>query len=284
MEFLQLKYFQHGARSGNFTHTAEAFHVPASSVSASIKKLETELGVRLFDRTANRVTLNENGKLFLQTVDTIFQELEDAKVLMTNTAEDLQGKIHMLICTNRRLVTGLISGYRLEHPKVAFQLDFDRSSNLKEYDIIVTDEVIRSPSFDAYDLLREEVRLAVHRQNPLAWRSCVSMSELEGEKFISLPPSYRLRVLMDRLCKEACMVPDIIIECSDTYYIREYLKMNMGVSLVPTVSWKDQLDPSIVLIPINDRIYRTSRVYVNRNASETVRTFAEGLKNYKVVE
>lgn len=163
---------------------------------------------------------------------------------------------------------------------MAFQLDFDRSSNLKDYDIIVTDEVIRSPSFDAYDLLREEVRLAVHRQNPLARRSRVSMSELEGEKFICMPPSYRLRDLTDRLCKEACMVPNIIIECSDTYYIREYLKMNMGVSLVPTVSWKDQLDPSIVLIPINDRIYRTSRVYVNRSASETVRTFAGGLKNY----
>mgnify|MGYP002513475198 CR=1 FL=1 len=75
MEFLQLKYFQHAARSENFSHTATAFMVPPSSVSVSIKKLESELGVPLFDRTANKLSLNENGKLFLKTADTIFAEI-----------------------------------------------------------------------------------------------------------------------------------------------------------------------------------------------------------------
>ena len=79
MEFLQLKYFCHAAKTENFSHTAEAFLVPASSVSSSIKKLEEELGVQLFNRSSNKLSLNENGMVFLKTANSILNELEKAK-------------------------------------------------------------------------------------------------------------------------------------------------------------------------------------------------------------
>ena len=69
MEFLQLKYFSHAAKTENFSHTAQNFMVPTSCISASIKKLETEIGVKLFDRTANKIKLNEYGKILLTAVN-----------------------------------------------------------------------------------------------------------------------------------------------------------------------------------------------------------------------
>ena len=71
MELLQLRYFQESAVNGSFAKTAEAHSVPATSVSAAVKRLEKELGCSLFDRTCNRIQLNENGKLFLKTVEEI---------------------------------------------------------------------------------------------------------------------------------------------------------------------------------------------------------------------
>ena len=64
MEFLQLRYFYETAQNENLAKTAEKFMVPASSVSASIKRLENELGAKLFERSANRILFNENGNLF----------------------------------------------------------------------------------------------------------------------------------------------------------------------------------------------------------------------------
>ena len=68
MDLLQLKYFSHAAQTENFSHTAQHFMVPTPSISVSIKKLENEIGVKLFDRTANTVKLNEYGKILLKAI------------------------------------------------------------------------------------------------------------------------------------------------------------------------------------------------------------------------
>ena len=78
MELLQLRYFFESAKNESFAKTAEKFMVPSSSVSASIKRLEKELGCTLFDRNANYILLNDNGRRFQKTVCGIFDELEQA--------------------------------------------------------------------------------------------------------------------------------------------------------------------------------------------------------------
>lgn len=281
MEFLQLKYFQHAAVSGNFSHTAEAFGVPASSVSASVKKLEGELNTRLFDRTANRAVLNEKGHVFLECTERIFGELERAKEKIIELDSNQSGKVHMLVRTNRRIVTTLISEFRRDYPQVSFVLDFDENRNYKDYDIIVTDDTIKNDAFECYHFVREEVLLAVHRDNPLSRKQNVSMEELEKQKFICLSDNYSLRTITDNLCRQACFRPDIVIECSDPYYIREYLEMNMGVSLVPSVAWANQLGPEVCLVRINEGVYRDSMVYVKNDVSAAARNFAERLEAFR---
>ena len=64
MELLQLKYFIDASETQNFSETAKKFYVPPSAVSQSIKRLESELNVKLFSRRANKIQLNENGILF----------------------------------------------------------------------------------------------------------------------------------------------------------------------------------------------------------------------------
>ena len=55
MELLQLMYFCDAAEEENFSHTAQKYQVPPSNISQSVKRLEAELGVKLFDRSANRI-------------------------------------------------------------------------------------------------------------------------------------------------------------------------------------------------------------------------------------
>ena len=54
--------------------------VPASSVSTSVKRLEKELGVLLFDRSANKIKLNAKGQIFSEALSDIFEKLETAKI------------------------------------------------------------------------------------------------------------------------------------------------------------------------------------------------------------
>ena len=64
MELLQLLYFCDAAETQNFSGTARKYNVPTTGISQSIKRLEKELGVLLFDRTSNGISLNKRGKDF----------------------------------------------------------------------------------------------------------------------------------------------------------------------------------------------------------------------------
>ena len=68
MVLLQLKYLCTAARLENFSRAAKFHNIPQSAISKTIAQLERELGVQLFARNGNRVTLNERGKLFCREV------------------------------------------------------------------------------------------------------------------------------------------------------------------------------------------------------------------------
>ncbi len=278
MEFLQLKYFLHSAKTENFSHTAEKFLVPPSSVSISIKKLEMELGVKLFDRKSNKLSLNEKGRIFLNYVENMFHELDKTMSALKDLEGQPDGKIRLLVNTNRRTITKVISNFRSSYPNVSFSIDLDESKDYNNYDIVITDSIINNGNFEQYNFISEEIMLACHSSNPLSSRKSIPMNMLRNEKFISLSPNHSLRNITDNLCRQAGFVPNIVIECDDPFYIREYLKMEMGISIVPLFSWENQLDNSIVLIRINDGIFRNSKIYINKNATESAKFFARHIK------
>lgn len=71
MELYQFLHFQTVAKYENFSRAAEVLHISQPALSMSIKKLELELGVQLFDRKKNKIHLNTNGKLALFHVEKI---------------------------------------------------------------------------------------------------------------------------------------------------------------------------------------------------------------------
>ena len=110
MELLQLTYFCDAAESQNFSHTAQKFLVPPSNISQSIKRLETELSVPLFDRSANRITLNAQGAAFYQKAKAALALLEDARAEVTDQGN--AGVIRLSIRTNRRVVMQTVEAFR----------------------------------------------------------------------------------------------------------------------------------------------------------------------------
>jgi len=280
MEILQLKYFRHAAKTENFSQTAAAFMVPPSSVSVAIKKLETELGVKLFDRTANTLRLNASGRIFLRAVEAANQELKNAQKELQDRMASPSGEIRLLILTNRRIVTGSIAAFKRSYPGVSFNVkhaDSGDHNTYREYDVIISDRKIDPLLFEEHRYIDEEVCLAVPRDNPLAKLGDVSLKRLRTEKFVSMPKGASLREFMNHTFREAGISPEIVIECDDPTYIREYVKMGLGVTFFPMVSWRGQTDDSICLLHISGELYRHSRIYLNKDSQLAARLFAQAL-------
>ena len=79
MELHQLRYFCAIAETGSFSRAALKTHISQPSLSQQIRKMEDELGVKLFDRLGRSVRLTEFGQSFLPRALTVLHDLEIAR-------------------------------------------------------------------------------------------------------------------------------------------------------------------------------------------------------------
>ena len=87
MKLTQLQYFKTVAETGKISLAAKKLYVSAPALSIAIANLENELGVKLFDRTNNRIELNEQGKVYLGYVNQILSDLNVANQKMQDSKQ-----------------------------------------------------------------------------------------------------------------------------------------------------------------------------------------------------
>lgn len=281
MELLQLRYFKEVAECENISYVARRFMVPPSSVSVSVKKLENELRVQLFDRSSNTLAINEYGEILLRAVKRAESEIQRAITDILELSKTISGEICLLILTNRKYVMDKISRFKSEYPKVAFSIKHEcyaDCGNYSDYDIIISDGVINNNNFKREFFIHEEVCLALSTEHRFAGRECVNLQEIENEKIICMPRGSSLGDYVHNLFKKNNMHPCVAIECDEPECIREYTKIGLGVTFFPMLSWKSRIDKNVKLIRIGNGLYRDSYIYVNTDASDTIRIFSEELK------
>ncbi len=230
MELLQLKYFLESSKNENFAKTAEKFIVPPSSVSASIKRLEKELGCNLFDRKSNSILLNENGKRLQKSIHIIMSELEQVCFdLLSEEKDDTEIKI--LVRSARAIIIDKIIDFNKKFSTVQFEV----SSNLDDtkfdnYDIIVDEEKELYSDFEKFELCTYRIGIRATVDNPLCDKP-LKLSQLANQYFISRGDDARLFKILAKACKKAGFTPKVILKTNDTLCYRRCI--DEGVGLVP---------------------------------------------------
>jgi len=267
MELLQLTYFITAAEAENFTHAARIHSVPTSDISQTIKRLENELGAKLFVRSANRVVLSREGAVFLEGAKRVMNELENAKRRVSESLDKVSGEIRLLVLTNRRVVTQAIEKYHALYPDVSVVLSH-RKGEREDFDIIISDSEPHGASFQKRPLITEKMYLAFSKDGlpgidvNMLRESKNLASKLKDIPFITMPEHsshYRMTRL---ICERLGFTPVIGIMCDDPYYIRKYTEMGLGATFVPVFSWKGLLSDKVSFEDVTD-ITRTTYMYLS---------------------
>src|SRR5215218_6886587 len=108
MELRHLRYFVAVAEELHFRRAAERLHVAQPAVSEQVRKLEAELGVRLFDRTQRNVALTDAGAALLTGAYKVLRQAEAARVA-ARSASDRPALRASIPRTLRRLVAAMPS-------------------------------------------------------------------------------------------------------------------------------------------------------------------------------
>lgn len=249
MELLQLKYFCNSAESENFSKTAKKFLVPTSDISQSIKRLEKELGKPLFNRSANSIRLNENGRLFYSHAKKALAELETAVCRLKGAEAD--GELRICIKINRRIVMQTVENFRIKYPQVNMIVRYGGEPENESFDLLITADDLSHKGYISQNILSEEIGLAVRRDSPLAKKEHLTAAELKGQPFITMNSGNNLHSVTQQVCNSLGFVPRIAIQSDDPFYIRRCVELGLGVSIVPLFSWKGQFSKDIIIKKLN---------------------------------
>lgn len=230
MELLQLRYFYESAKSESFAKTAEKYMVPTTSVSASVKRLEKELGTELFDRSCNRITLNANGKRLQRSLCLAFLELDKTVGIFAAQKTDYRD-VKILVRSMRRKITDCIIKYNARYPQIAFKTVFDfREKNFEAYDIIIDEETDAYPQYEKFELYSMRLRIKSASGSPLCGRKLI-LKELSNQKFVSMGAESNLHKVLINACRRAGFTPDISILCNDIECYEKFIAAGMGIAV-----------------------------------------------------
>lgn len=279
MEMLQLRYFYESAMAESLSKTAKKYMVPVSSVSASVKRLEQELGVALFERTGNRVLLNEKGRQFLSVVSNTLSQL-DLGVSALSAGPTEKQTLSILVRITRQTVVRQILNFHMLYPSVFFKISFDDiPENYGNYDIIVS--ASNEPLADYGHFLWREftIRIETLETDPLCRRP-VTLNQLRDRLFVTTSAQRGSFHILTQACKKHGFTPKVFLECDD-YTCRDMAVMSgacLGLTLGKSMSSSLPNVQYLTVSDFNEQI--VSNVYYRKeDYSGNIRLFLDFIKS-----
>ena len=232
MELTQLKYFKAVAKTEKIASAAQELFLSAPALSASIARLEKELGMPLFDRTGNRVFLNEQGKIFLRYVDEVFDALERAETELRHSMLHHQRHIWLAI-TDSNLWLELIAAFVQEYPQYTLTCVTPSSDDYARRTFLLAEETDaakeNTDEMECVHLFRDEPALLLHPDHPLAGMERIDVSLLRGETIFFPAQGIPGRERLLRLLRDNGVDPASTNAC--TYAIcKTMVQQNLGVA------------------------------------------------------
>lgn len=273
MELLQLRYFYDTARYGSIKKTADKYMVPASSVSAAIRRLEGELGKQLFDRTSNRIVPNENGMRLKKSLDKIFSELDQTVTDITCPVDDT--RIKLLVRTMREKMTGYIIEYRKKHPNVVFEfvMAFE-NVDFADYDVIIDVHSEKYADYDWFEMRREQVRFCVSTDHPLAGKE-LTLKQLKDQSFLTMGGN--IEAFIEKACADAGFTPNVVARINDIACYRKMMLSGIGIGY--RRDHGNNMIEGLCYLNVTDfKLIQRMCVYYRKDIDGPVRNFVEFLR------
>lgn len=279
MEMLQLRYFYDSAMAQSFSKTAQKYMVPVSSVSASVKRLEQELGVELFTRMGNRILLNEKGRQFLSVVSNTLSQLDMGVSALSANPTKKQTISVLARCTRKTIVRQIMTFHKL-YPSVFFKLTFDDApENFGNYDIVISapNEVLNG--YDYFYWREFRVCIEALETDPLC-RGPVTLNQLRDRLFITTNSQKEYFKAFTQACKRKGFTPKLFLECDD--YVCRNIALLSGACLGLNLGNTDTSGlPNVCYLKVTDFDERIiSNIYYKKeNYEGNIKLFLDLLKS-----
>ncbi|MDA7418944.1 LysR substrate-binding domain-containing protein [Xenophilus arseniciresistens] len=282
MTLTELKYIVAVARERHFGKAAEACYVSQPTLSVAIKKLEDELEVKLFERSAGEVTVTPLGEQIVQQAQTVLDQAASIKEIAKRGKDPLAGPLNLgvIYTIGPYLLPDLVRQNIARTPQMPLMLHENFTVRLLEMlrageiDCAIMAEPFPDTGLAMAPLYDEPFLAAVPASHPLAAREWLSTEELKNETMLLLGTGHCFRDHVLEVCPEFARFSSSAegirksFEGSSLETIKHMVAAGMGVTLVPRLSVPEEalapregkpargrareLEPIVRYLPIRD--------------------------------
>ena len=276
MEISQLEVFLAVAREGGFSRAAEKLYRTQSAVSQAIRKLETEIGEPLFDRSTRDGVMTDAGRVLQEYAERLLNLRENAREALAELRELQKGKL--VVGANEFTALYLLrvlAEFRRLHPAIRIVVQRSLGSQIPddvrrhncEFGVLTYDP--QDPELASVVVYSDELIFVVPPEHPLARESKVSIRQLGAESFVAhiVSSPYREKVIQ---AFEKHKTPlHMGVELPTLQAIKRFVAMGNGVAFLPEISVEDEIARGeLVRIPVQElRVHRKLRLIYRKSAA-----------------
>jgi DNA-binding transcriptional LysR family regulator len=268
MELRHLRYFVAVAEELHFRRAAERLHVAQPAVSEQVRKLEDELGVRLFDRTQRSVSMTDAGNAFLEEARRVLRQADIARMAAQNARDRATTRLRvghvpdLLPVAIARAVQQLGASA----PRMQISLETGAASKLIEevrarrLDAAVVGVPAPTSGLRITTAGAQRIVAALPVTHPQAVNAAISLERLAPERMVVMPPGLNpaFHGAIVSLCRDAGVSPTFV-EVAEPRVEHALLAVaaGTGMALLPESAAERHLAQGVRFVPLE----RTERVF-----------------------
>lgn len=243
MQIGQLRAFLAVAEQRHFTRAARELGMAQPSVSAHVRRLESELGNELFDRRKGDLRLTVAGEALLPFARRILADVDAASAELSQVGGLARGRLSIGATPSlaATLVPPVLARFHTAYPGIELALREAGSMELVAalvegaVDIALVILPVRHEALETQALLREELVVAVARTHPLAKRRTIALTDLRDVPLVMFRQGYDLRSATEAACRGAGFAPTIAVEGGEMDGVLRLTAAGLGAAIVPSL-------------------------------------------------
>jgi LysR family transcriptional regulator, hydrogen peroxide-inducible genes activator len=250
MTLTELKYVVAVAREKHFGKAAEACFVSQPTLSVAVKKLEEELEVKIFERSANEVTVTALGEEIVRQAQAVLEQAASIREVAKRGKDPLAGplKLGLIYTIGPYLLPDLVREMIEQHPQMPLMLQENFTVKLLEMlrtgeiDCAILAEPFPDSGLAVAPLYDEPFFAAVPIKHALASRDSITNEAIKNETMLLLGTGHCFRDHVLEVCPEFARFSSNAegirksFEGSSLETIKHMVAAGMGVTLVPRLS------------------------------------------------
>ena len=244
MTLTELKYVVAVAEARHFGQAAARCFVSQPSLSASVKNLEEELGVTLFERGKRGVFLTEAGEQIVAQARRALEEAERVKTVARQGSDPLKGvlRLGMIHTVAPYLLPDLVGALRRVAPEMPLDVEenttatLDRMLKAGELDAVILALPYEGQALETTPLYEEEFQVIAPARHALARRKSVAVEDLDAGELLLLPVGHCFRDQILDACREFSRPPEAGRQGNSLETLRSMVASGLGITVLPATA------------------------------------------------